>query len=90
MKTGIEESLRAKHTGHRSICLNTQTDSDHFLVFVACYSCRLWPCLVFDQARERNLVHRDTEYRGRKGFGSGSKLKQFFTHLDKHACLKHI
>lgn len=90
MKTGIEESLRAKHTGHRSICFNTHTDSDHFPVFVACYGCRLWPCLVFAQARERNLVHRDTEYRGREGFGSGSNSNCFLTNLDKHARLKPI
>lgn len=82
MKTAIEESLRAKHTGNRSISPSTHTDSDHFPVFVACYGCRLWPCLVLAQAREWNLEHRDTEYRGRDEFGSGSKLK--------HVCLKSI
>lgn len=53
VKTGIKESLRAKHMGHRSIFLNTQ----RFWPFVGCYGCRLWPCLVLTQARERNLVH---------------------------------
>lgn len=86
VKTGTEESLRAKHTGHRSNSLNTHTDSEHFPVFVACYGCRLWSCLVLAQARERNLVQRDTEYRGREGFGFSSKLKLFLSSL-RPACL---
>lgn len=51
-----EESVRAKHMGHRSMSLTAHTHADCFLMFLGCYGCRLWQCHVFAHAKKEELT----------------------------------